>query len=233
MPLFPPSLQTPAPAQAPTPKPAPATPDLPPGFKPEFRFIVRPWAMVDLGSVGPTEKAQRQWEVENRSDAPIAFKVADLAPGVLVPGDPFKDPIAPHAKRAFTIQVDATGWEGYQRRGIRLVSDDPKQPSYDLYLDWSIKLPVMPVPSRVVFDDPKVAEATLRLEGDKPFKILSADLQAEGFELGPVPKGEAKAHALKVRRVKAGAKDGFLVLTLSGVDDPVKVPVIWADPSRK
>ena len=335
MPLFPPALQTPAPAAPQTPAPKPANPDLPPGFKPEFRFIVRPWAMVDLGSVGPTEKAQRQWEVENRSEAPIAFKVADLAPGVLVPGDPFKDPIAPHAKRAFTIQVDATGWEGYQRRGIRLVSDDPKQPaykllfemtvrpdlsvdggytrklagvapyespqavfafkretgdllelklasslppyvdadivpkgaasevrltlraskvpagqlsgleilkvttnapkqpSYDLYLDWSIKLPVMPVPSRVVFDDPKVAEATLKLEGDKPFKILSADLQAEGFKLGSIPKGEAKAHTLKVRRVKADAKDGFLLLMLSGVDDPVKVPVIWADPSRK
>ena len=333
MPLFLLSLQTPAAAQAPAPKPAPA-PGLPPGFKPEFRYVVRPWTLVELGSVGPTEKAQHQWELENLSDAPLAFKVADLSPGVVVLDDPFKDPIPAHAKRAFKIQVDATGWEGYQRRGIRLVSDDPKQPaykllfdmtvrpdlsvddytrklqgvapyespqavftfkretgellelklasqlppyvdadvvpkgasaevrltlraakvptgqlsgleilkvttnapkqpSYDLYLDWSIKLPVTPAPSRVVFDDPKVAEATLKLEGDKPFKILSADLQAQGFELEPIPTGEAKIHTLKVRRVKADAKDGALVLTLSGVEDPLKVPVIWADPARK
>ena len=337
--FLPPALQTPAPAQAPAnaspaPKAAQADPNLPPGFKPGFRFIVRPWAMVDLGSVGPTEKKLHTWELENLSDKPISFQVADLAPGVLVPGDPFKEPVPAHGKRAFTIQVDATGWEAYQRRGIRIVPDDPKQPAYkvlfdmtvrpdltvdetskklsgvapyespqavfqfkretgdpleiklasqlpayvdpeialkgssaevrltlraskvpagqlsgleilkittnapkqpsfDLYLDWSIKLPVRPSPSRVVFDDPKAASATLTLEGDKPFKVLSADLQAEGFELGPLPTGEAKTQTLTLRRVKADAKDGLLVLTLSGVDDPLKIPVIWADPTRK
>ena len=334
--FFLPALQTPAPApaQAPAPKAAPAKPDLPPGFRPEFRFVVRPWGMTGLGSVGPTEKAERTWELENLSDKPIGFQVADLSPGVVMVGDPFKAPIPPHAKRAFTLQVDATGWEGYQRRGIRIVSDDPKQPAYkvlfdmtvrpdltvdgvtkklsgvapyespqavfqfkretgepldlklasqlppyvdpeialnggsaelrltlraakvpagqlsglevlkvttnapkqpafDLYLDWSIRLPVRPAPSRVVFDDPKVRASKLTLEGDKPFKILSADLQASGFTLDPLPTEAAKTQTLTLHREKADAKDGFLVLTLSGVQDPLKIPVIWADPSRK
>ncbi|HTL99081.1 MAG TPA: hypothetical protein VL181_09795 [Holophagaceae bacterium] len=290
--------------------------------------------MTELGSVGPTEKAQHTWEVENLSDKPIRFQVADLSPGVVLAGDPFKEPIPAHAKRAFTIQVDATGWEGYQKRGIRIVSDDPKQPAYkvlfdmtvrpdlavdevtkklsgvapyespqavfhfkretgepldlklasplpayldpeialkggsaelrltlraskvpagqlsgleilrvttnaprqpafDLYLDWSIRLPVRPTPSRVVFDDPKVGVSKLTLEGDAPFKVLAADLQADGFTLDALPAGEAKIQTLTLRRVKADAKDGLLVLTLSGVQDPLKVPVIWADPSRK
>lgn len=333
--LFPPALQTPAPAPAPKAAPAqPAKPDLPPGFKPEFRFVVRPWDHVDLGSVGPREKAQHTWELENLSDQPLAFQVADLAPGTVVMGDPFKEPVPAHGKRAFTVQVDATGWEGYQRRGIRLVSDDPKQPAYklifdmtvrpdlavdgytrklegvapyespqavftftretgdpleiklastlptyvdpeivpkgasaevrltlraaqvpagqlsgleilkvttnapkqptyDLYLDWSIKLPVMPAPSRVVFDDPKVRVLKLTLTGAKPFKVVSADFQAAGFSLGALPRKAAKRQVLTLRRVKADAKDGLLVLTLSGVQDPLKVPVIWADPSRK
>lgn len=327
--LFPPALQ------APLAQPAkPASPGLPPGFKPSFRFVVRPWEKVHLGSVGPEEKVRHTWELENLSDKPIAFKVADLSPGVVVVDEPFKDPIPPHAKRAFTIQTDATDWTDFQQRGIRLVSDDPaqpaykvlfdmtvrpdltvdsvqkhlggvapyespqavfhfkretgaplevklasqlppyvdaeiapsgasaelrltlraskvpagqltglevvkaatnapRQPSFDLYLDWSIALPVKPSPSRVVFDDAKTRALKLSLSGSKAFKVVSAELQAEGFSLGPVPRRMAKRQTLTVRRLRDDAKDGFLLLTLSGVEDPLKIPVIWADPSRK
>lgn len=325
--LFPPALQGPAPVPA-------AKPGLPPDFKPSFRFVVRPWGWVHLGSLGPREKAEHTWELENLSDQPITFKVADLSPGVLVPGDPFKDPIPAHGKRAFTIQADASGWEGVQKRGIRLVSDDPNQPSYkvlfdmtvrpdlavdtvqqklsgvapyespqavfhfkretgdpleiklasplpayvepeivpmgasadlrltlraskvpvgqlagletvkvttnaprqpafDLYLDWSIALPVRPSPTRVVFDDPQVRTLHLALTGSKPFKVLSADLKAEGFTLDPVPAGEAETQTLTLHRTRDDARNGLLVLTLSGVEDPLKIPVIWADPSKK
>ena len=342
--LLPPALQAPAPAtQAKPAPPAPvpaapqaksqAKPDLPPDFKPAFRYVVRPWERVNFGSLGPREKAARAWELENRSDKPITFKVADLSPGVVVVGDPFKEPIPPHARRAFTLQVDATDWEGYQRRAIRLVSDDPgqpaykvlfdmtirpdlavdavqqklsgvapyespqavfhfkretgdplelklasklpayvdaevvpqgaaadlrltlrasqvpagqlaglevvkvttnapRQPSFDLYLDWSIRLPVRPAPSRIVFDDPKVQALPLKLEGDQPFQVLSAQVEAEGFTVDPLPAGAAKAQTLTVRRTRPDAKDGLLVLTLSGVEDPLKIPLIWADPAR-
>lgn len=333
MPFFPPALQSPAPAQTPASKPA-ANPNLPPGFKPEFRFVVRPWGREDLGSVGPREKVQRTWNLENLSDAPITFQVADLSPGVIVMGDPFKAPIPAHGTRAFTIQTDATDWEGYQRRAIRLVSDDPKQPTYkvlwemtvrpdltvdattkklqgvapyespqavfafkretgdplelklasklpayvdgeivskgasaelrltlrasqvppgqlegleiakvttnapkqpsfDLYLDWSLRLAVRPSPSRLVFADPKVRELDLTLKADKPFKIASADLEADGFQLGPLPKAKAKSQVLHLRRVSDAAKDGMLILTFNGLEDPLKVPVIWADPAKR
>ena len=325
--FFPPALQGPAPAPA-------AKSSLPPDFKSSFRFVVRPWGWVHLGSLGPREKAARTWELENLSGQPITFKVADLSPGVLVMGDPFKDPIPAHGKRAFTIQADASSWEGFQQRGIRLVSDDPKQPSYkvlfdmtvrpdlavdavqkklsgvapyespqavfhfkretgdpleiklasplpayvepeivpmgasadlrltlraskvpdgqmagletvkvttnaprqpafDLYLDWSISLPVRPSPTRVVFDDPKIRTLQLALTGGKPFKVLSANLQAEGFTLDPLPAGRAKMQTLTLHRTRDDARNGFLVLTFSGVEDPLKIPVIWADPSKK
>jgi hypothetical protein len=331
MPFLPPALQAPGPAQA---SPKPASPDLPPGFKPEFRYVVRPWTRVDLGSVGPREKVQHTWTLENRSDKPITFQVADLAPGVTLVGDPFKDPIPPHGTRAFTIQTDATDWEGYQRRGVRLVSDDPKQPAFkllwemtvrpdltvdattkklpgvapyespqavfafkretgdllevkldsklppyvdaeivpkgaaselrltlrasqvppgqveglevvkvttnapkqpafDLYLDWSLRLPVRATPTRVVFDDPKVRTLDLTLKGAKPFRIATADLQAEGFRLGPLPKGKALSQTLHLSRLSDAAKDGLLVLTFEGLEDPLKVPVIWADPAKR
>ncbi len=330
--IFPPALQAPAP-QAP-PSQAAAKPDLPPGFKPSFRFVVRPWDRAHLGSLGPQEKKRHTWELENLSDKPIAFKVADLSPGVVVVDDPFAEPIPAHGKRAFTVQVDATDWTDFQQRGIRLVSDDPgqpaykvlfdmtvrpdltvdtvqqhlggvapyespqavfhfkretgaplevklasslpsyvepeivslgaaaelrltlraskvpvgqltgletlkvttnapKQPSFDLYLDWSIALPVRPAPSRIVFDDPKVRTRKLSLTGDKPFKVLSADLQAVGFSLSALPTRAAKTQTLTLRRVRPDAQDGFLILTLSGVEDPLKIPVIWADPAKK
>jgi len=320
--------------QAPAAKPTSPKPDLPPGFKDSYRFVVRPWGRVDLGSVGPREKVTRTWEMENLSDKPIAFQVTDLSPGVIVEGTPFQEPIPAHGKRAFTIQVDATDWEGYQRRAIRLVSDDasqptykvlfdmtvrpdltvdgvtkklggvapyespqavftftretgdplelkvtsklppyveseivpkgargelrltlraskvptgqlaglevvkvttnaPRQPTFDLYLDWSIQLPVMPSPSRLVFDDPKVTALKLTLKGDQAFEVKTADLQAGGYRLDPLPKGKAKAHTLTLHRIKKDATNGLLVLTLSGVEDPLKIPVIWADPSRK
>ena len=326
--FFPPAIQTPAPATK------AATPNLPPGFKDSFRFVVRPWGRVELGSVGPREKAARTWELENRSAKPITFQVADLSPGVIVVGDPFKEPIPAHGKRSFTIQVDATDWEGYQRRAIRLVSDDPsqpaykvlfdmtvrpdltvdsvqkklggmapyespqavfhfkretgdplelklasplpayvepelvpmgaaaelrltlraskvpagqlsglelvkvstnapKQPSFDLYLDWSIALPVQPVPSRLVFADPQTKTLQLKLTGAKAFTIKAADLQAAGFSLGALPRKAAKAQVLTLRRDRDDAQDGFLVLTFSGVEDPLKIPVIWADPSKR
>jgi hypothetical protein len=321
--------------QAPAPKPQTvAKPDLPPDFKDSFRFVVRPWGWTHLGSLGPREKATHTWELENVSGQPIVFKVADLSPGVVMVGDPFKEPIPALGKRAFTLQVDTTDWEGFQQRGIRLVSDDPKQPVYkvlfdmtvrpdltvdevqkklggvapyespqavfrfkretgdpleiklasqlpayvetelvpmgsaaelrltlraskvpagqlagldmvkvatnapkqaafDLYLDWSIALPVQPAPSRLVFDDPKVRDLELRLTGRKAFKILSADLQAEGFSLSALPAKAAETQTLALHRTRDDAKGGFLILTLSGVEDPLKIPVIWADPSRK
>ena len=335
--FLPPALQAPAPAPAPAASAkaqVPAKPDLPPGFKPTYRFVVRPWGRVDLGSVGPREKKACSWELENLSAKPIAFQISDLSPGVTVEGDPFKEPIPAHGKRAFTLHVDATDWEGYQRRAIRLVSDDATQPTYkvlfdmtvrpdltvdgvtkklggvapyespqavfhftretgdplelklasplpayvepeivpmgakgelrltlraskvpvgqlaglevvkvttnaprqaafDLYLDWSIHLPVMPSPTRLVFDDPKATTLRLSLKGDAPFKVEKADLQATGFKLDPLPKGKATTHTLTLHRVTKDAQDGLLVLTLSGVEDPVKIPVIWADPSRK
>ena len=331
--FFAPFLQAPAPAPAPQTPPVPKA-DLPPGFKPSFRFVVRPWGWVHLGSLGPREKVHRTWEMENLSDRPITFKVSDLAPGVLVLDDPFKEPIPGHGKRAFTIQMDATDWEGFQQRGVRLVSDDPDQPAYkvlfdmtvrpdltvdelhkhlvgiapyespqvvfhfkretgdplevklastlppyveseltpmgpstdlrltlraskvpigqlaglevvkvttnaprqpafDLYLDWSLHLPVTPKPSRVVFDDPKIRTLKLTLTGDKPFQVLTADLKAEGFALDALPAGKAKTRVLTLHRTRDDARNGLLVLTLSGVEDPLKIPVIWADPTRK
>ncbi|HZU53117.1 MAG TPA: hypothetical protein VFF77_04425 [Holophagaceae bacterium] len=331
--FFPPALQAPTAKPQMPPQAAPKA-DLPPGFKDSFRFVVRPWGWTHLGSLGPREKASHTWELENVSGQPIVFKVADLSPGVVVAGDPFKEPIPAHGKRAFTLQTDTTDWEGFQQRGIRLVSDDPKQPAYkvlfdmtvrpdltvdavqkklggvapyespqavfhfkretgdpleiklasqlpayvetelvpmgssaelrltlraskvpagqlaglelvkvatnapkqpafDLYLDWSIALPVQPAPSRLVFDDPKVRDLKLTLTGGKDFKILTADLQAEGFSLSALPAKAAKKQTLTLHRDRDGAKDGFLLLTLSGVEDPLKIPVIWADPSRK
>lgn len=331
----PPALQAPAPKPQAPPKPEAAPRrDVPPGFKDSFRFLVRPWGWTHLGSLGPREKATRAWELENVSAQPITFKVADLSPGVMMLGEPFKEPIPAHGKRAFTLQVDTTDWEGYQQRGIRLVSDDPKQPIYkvlfdmtvrpdltvdkvtqklggvapyespqavyrfkretgdpleiklasqlpayvepeiaplgasaelrltlraskvpvgqlsglevvkvttnapkqpafDLYLDWSIHLPVQPEPSRLVFADPAVRDLKLTLKGVKAFKVLSADLQAEGFSLSALPREAAKAQTLTLHRTRDDAKSGLLVLTLSGVEDPLKIPVIWADPSKK
>ncbi|HJW08785.1 MAG TPA: hypothetical protein VJ483_04075 [Holophagaceae bacterium] len=120
--------------------------------------------------------------------------------------------------------------------GLEILEVDtnaPLQPKFTLYLDWELRRPVKPSPTRIVFEDPKVRVATLHLKGEQPFRILKAEVKGEGFSAGILPEGEAKEQSLDLHRDGEPQEDALLVLTLSGVEDPLEVPLMWKDPQAR
>ncbi|HJU84784.1 MAG TPA: hypothetical protein VJ600_11275 [Holophagaceae bacterium] len=113
---------------------------------------------------------------------------------------------------------------------LEVSTNAPLEPKFTLYLDWEMKRAVKPTPSRVVFSDAKVHTATLQLKGEKPFRILTAEVKGAGFSVGILPEKEAKEQSLDLHRDGKPAEDALLVLTFSGVEDPLEVPLSWKDP---
>ncbi len=116
---------------------------------------------------------------------------------------------------------------------LEVDSNAPLQPKFTLYLDWELRRPIKPTPGRIVFEDPKQRVSTLQLKGEQPFKILKAEVKGEGYSVGILPEVEAKEQSLDLHRDGEPTEDALLVLTLSGVEDPLEVPLIWKDPGMR
>ena len=114
---------------------------------------------------------------------------------------------------------------------LEVSTNSPLEPKFTLYLDWEMKRPVKPTPSRIVFSDPKARTATLHLKGGKPFRILTAEVKGAGFSVGIIPDKEAPEQSLDLHRDGTPSEDALLVLTFSGVEDPLEVPLSWKDPN--
>jgi hypothetical protein len=130
-------LQIPAGPVAQAPAPPPPAPA--PKPRPKYRYSVKPDAVTSLGSLGPREVRQVSWELRNDSDKPIAFRLVDLSPGTNLGTEPLATALAPGESRKLTATVDPKDWVGYQRRSIRLESDDATQPRYLLRMDFTVR----------------------------------------------------------------------------------------------
>lgn len=116
---------------------------------------------------------------------------------------------------------------------LEVATNAPLQPTFTLYADWKLALPVVPSPARVVFLSPEAKAQTLALASaaKKPFRILEATLEGTGFEVGPLPKGAAPRHTLRVRRVAETPSAAVLSLRIEGEPEPLKVPLAYRPPS--
>jgi len=103
------------------------------------RLTVAPAGKVELGSLGPREARTLRYTLTNTSGAPIALRVLDQAPGLLVDGPALAAPIAAGAAAALRVRVDPTGWEGPQTRNVRLGTDDPDQGLYYLPTHMTVR----------------------------------------------------------------------------------------------
>lgn len=110
-----------------------------PAPAPKYRYRVTPDKAVILDSVGPREKKTVSYEIANQSDQPIRFTVSDFSPGTTATLDAFATPFAPGDVRTFTVTVDPTDWTGWQTRAVRLVSDDPKEPTFKTVIKLNIR----------------------------------------------------------------------------------------------
>lgn len=103
------------------------------------RLEVTPRGRVKIPSVGPREKKVLIYTFKNISAAPIALRAVDLSPGVTVEGPALQQPIAAGASAALDMTIDATDWVGWQRRNVRLMTDDPRQGEYFLPVEMTVR----------------------------------------------------------------------------------------------
>ena len=122
---------------------------------------------------------------------------------------------------------------------LKVSTNVPQQPVFDLTLAWKLKLPILAVPSRVVWDEPKIRGFKLELKSrdGKPFRILEARIEGpkdkQGnalFTFSPLPKEAAPAYIVKLQCFADLETRATLFLTCSGLDEPLQVPLLWLPP---
>jgi hypothetical protein len=196
------------------------------------RFRVRPDLAVDgprrsLGDVGAQESPQAVFTFRRETGAPLALRVAEPLPAYLEGEVRAQGALATLAVTFRAARVPPGMALGLER--IRVATNVPGQPALDLYLDWRLHHAVEPEPARVVFQDPvpDTRELKLRSWSGEPFRVLSADLEGEGFALGPVPDGAAPEHLLGIRRTAPGPARAVLVLRCTGMAEALRVPLAF------
>ena len=122
---------------------------------------------------------------------------------------------------------------------LKVSTNAPKQPVFDLTLAWKLKLPILAIPSRVVWDEPKIRGFKLEVKSrdGKPFRILEARIQGpkdkQGNDLfthGPLPVEAAPSHVFKLQCFADLESKAMLFLTCSGLDAPMQIPLTWLPP---
>lgn len=117
---------------------------------------------------------------------------------------------------------------------LKVATNAPRQPLFTLYLDWRIATPVVPAPSRLVFSDLKTTLQGLELTArdGKPFRLLKAEIEGQGFHLLDLPGPESARHVLRIRRTGRTA-EAMLVLQCSNMETPLRVPLRFLDPKAR
>ena len=81
----------------------------------------------------------------------------------------------------------------------------------------------------MVLQDPGswVAELKLTARDGRPFRLLKAEVEGEGFAVEPFPDRETQAQVLAIRRRTATPTRAMLVLRFQGQDQPLRVPLAY------
>ena len=201
-----------------------------------YDMVVRPELVVDaerrtLGEVAPWESPTSVFRFTREGGEPVRVDLASALPPYL------QVEVAPQGPVA---ELRATLRPSLLKPGVmaglevlRVTTNAPKQPTFTLYLDWRLALPVVPTPSRLVYDDAKTTllAVALKARDGKPFRIESAEIAGKGYELLDPPGPAAVGQTLRVRRLGTGA--ALLVLRFAGVAEPLKVPLEYLDPRAK
>lgn len=180
----------------------------------------------DFGDAAVFESPERSFRFTRETGEPLALRIATPLPpyleAELEPGRTWVLRCTFHPAR-----VEPGVRLGLER--IRVETNAPLQPAFDLYLSWRLHHPIEAEPARVVIQDPDTRAQELRLKaGDgRPFAILGATVEGEGFKVVSSPAGEAPEHTLTVRCEGPRGARAMLVLTFTGQDAPLRVPLAY------
>lgn len=103
------------------------------------RLEIAPKGLIKLPSLGPREKKTLTYTFKNISATPISVRAVDLAPGVAVEGSVLQRPIPAGASATLEMTLDPTDWVGWQRRNVKLLTDDPRQGHYFLPVELTVR----------------------------------------------------------------------------------------------
>jgi hypothetical protein len=196
------------------------------------RMTVRPDLTVDgvrrtFGDVGVQESPLALFRFARDTGARLRMELASELPPYL---ECEVEAAGARASLAFILRpgrVPPGMRLGLER--VQVASNAPLQPRFDLYLEWRIHHAIEAVPARVVFQEPgpDVLELRLKSRNGTPFRILGAELEGGGFQVGPVPPSAGADHILTLRRITALPAKALLTLRCSGVDEPLRVPLAY------
>ena len=193
---------------------------------------VRPDLTVDrprreFGDVGVPESPQEIFIFVRETGAPVVLKVTQPLPAYL---DLEQTEGRGTASLAFTLRTDRVppgvrlGFET-----IRVATNAPLEPQFDLYLGWRLHHAIEASPSRLVFQKPEERALPLALAGPKGhgFRLLTARVEGAGFRVEPPVPSLASRQDLTIVRTADGPARAMLVLTFQDEDVPLKVPLAY------
>ncbi len=196
------------------------------------RMTVRPDLTLDrdrgsFSDVDVRERPELVFTLARETGEPLEARVTGALPDYLTCELRAEGPRATLVCRFRPDRVEPGMRLGLER--IRLETNAPLQPRFDLYLEWRLHHPVEASPARLVFLQPRPDTLRLRLKAraGTPFRILGADLAGDGFEVEDLPAAAAPEQTLTLRRTARTAARAMLVLRLSGEPEPLRVPVAY------
>ena len=208
----------------------------------EPRFVwrvdmtVRPDLTVDatrkeLGAVAAHESVESVFAFSRETGDPLELKLLTTPPPYLEAEVKTEGP-----KGELRLTLRAPMLKGGQAAGLEILkvaTNAPLQKEFTLYLNWKLKRPVELEPARLAFDSLTERHASLTLKSDKPFRIESIDFDAKAYALAGQTYGEAKEHRITLYRKGIPKAESPLTLKLSGIAEPLVVPVLFKDPRVK
>ena len=208
----------------------------------EPRFIwrvdmtVRPDLTVDatrkdLGAIAAHESVESVFAFRRETGEPLELKLLSTPPPYLETELKTEGP-----KGELRLTLRAPLLKGGQAAGLEILkvaTNAPHQKEFILYLNWKLKRPVELEPARLAFDSLTERHASLTLKAEKPFRIESIDFDHRAYALAGRTHGEATEHRITLFRKGTPKAESPLTLKLSGLAEPLVVPVLFKDPRAR
>lgn len=181
------------------------------------RLAISPKDIVKVENMGPTEKREIHYTFTNTSDAPISLRTTDMSLGIQVVGPALMAPIPAKGKAELTLTVDATGTVGFQKRAVRLLTDDPKQARYTLPLHVVVRPDLTVDAERKSFKDVGLHESpqsafTFKRETGEPLNVKVVNTLPDylEFEVDRETKGQNELRlVLRPSKIAPGTMRGL------------------------
>ncbi len=202
-----------------------------------YDMTVRPEITVDtqrqsFGEVAPHESPEVAFRFQREGGDPLKVVLASPLTPYLQAELAEQGATAVLRLRLRPAEVKPGVQAGLEQ--IRVATNGPAQPFFDLYVDWRLMGAVLPNPPRLVFGEPRVTLQALELTArdGQPFRLESIQVEGQGFEVLDRPTEPAPRHVLRIR-CKGTQPGALLLLRCSSQEAPLRVPLRYLDPRAR